>query len=119
MGGFEQLFSDGPKLSALLRTLLLPLRNMSRGKQEGSPYASEDDKTESDWFRNLQSELDEFYYPSKDSAFWRDPDGRGHARKQRLLGKNEEERQLIKGIIKGEIRGFSKLYERGLEEDYE
>ena len=29
--------SDGPELTALLRTLLLPLRNMSRGKQRDLP----------------------------------------------------------------------------------
>ena len=37
--------------------------------------------------------------------------------KERLLGTNEEDRQLIEGIIKGEIRGSAKLYERGTEED--
>ena len=119
MGGIEQLFSDGSELSALLRTLLLPLRNMSRGKPKGSPYLAENAKAESNWFRNLQSELEEFYYPGRDSAYWRNPDGKGRFKKERLLGTNEEDRQLIEGIINGEIRGSSKLYERGLEEDRE
>ena len=90
---------------------------MSRGKQEGSAYTFEDAKAESDWFRNLQSELNEFYYPSTDSVYWRTPDGKGRFKKERLLGTNEEDRQLIEGIIKGEIRGSAKLYERGTEED--
>jgi|2_EtaG_2_1085320.scaffolds.fasta_scaffold56696_3 hypothetical protein len=63
-------------------------------------------------FQSLLDDLDDFYFPSWDAIFWRNPKTGTGARNPNIYtgGEKPEDRILIDRIVKGELIVSNKLY---------